>query len=240
MLNEKTLLLNRHQALEELQPQERTTKSFWAHSELLIISAFIVISSYFIVKLALQTGRLTEISTQHEQSIMLTNQQLKGHADRLQRFEDNDRQVRQSLREANSRNGRIETRLSHIEDDDIALKRANARIVANERNFREQLDRLDARAQRTIPQAAAPVAPAPAPATVDPARQKWSGLVPPPGTLAYKNALNEEIWLISRDGKEEQLRPIQKTRRGYRVHNLTDGKDYFLTTQGDLVASSGQ
>jgi hypothetical protein len=41
-----------------------------------------------------------------------------------------------------------------------------------------------------------------------------SGLTPPAGTLVYTNVQNEEIWQILRDGKYQQLRPIEQTRLG--------------------------
>jgi septal ring factor EnvC (AmiA/AmiB activator) len=178
MLDNKPLLLPRQEAIDIAQ--EREPKLPLARGELLIICAFVAISSYFTVKLALQTGRLAQFNTLHERSITLINQQLKEQADHLAAFERTDRQVLQSLHETSLRSGRIETRLGQIEDDHMALKRANARILASEQKLRDQLDLLSARMGQNgspttieVPAAGLPAAPA------GQAHNDASGLKPP-------------------------------------------------------------
>jgi septal ring factor EnvC (AmiA/AmiB activator) len=145
MADDKPLLFPQQEPVAVAQQQERKQKSIWAHTELVIVCAFIAISTYLTVKLALQTGRLAQFNTLHERSITLINQQVKEQAGHLATFERTDREVLQSLQDTRSRNGRIENRLSQIEDDHMALKRANARILANEEKLREQLDVLNGR-----------------------------------------------------------------------------------------------
>jgi septal ring factor EnvC (AmiA/AmiB activator) len=180
MPGNRPLSLPRQEAVGMAQPQERKPKPLLARGELLILCAFVAISSYLTVKLALQTSRLAQFNTLHERSVTLINQQLKEQADHLAAFERTDRQVLQSLNETSLRNGRIETKLSRIEDDHMALKRANARILANEQKLQEQLDLLNARmgqndASTTVE---VPVAPSPA-APAAQVHHDASGLKPP-------------------------------------------------------------
>jgi septal ring factor EnvC (AmiA/AmiB activator) len=190
-------------------------------------------------KLALQASRLAQFNTQHERSITLINQQLKGQADHLQQFEHTDRQVLQAMQETNLRNGRIEHRLTQIEDDHMELKRANARILGNEQKLCEQLDLLNTQMQAVyafhpvdVPVPSRPAAPS------DHAHNYTRGLPPPKRAQVSMNSHKEETWLISKDGKDQQVRPIEQTHLGYLVHNLTDGKDYILTPQGRWLDSS--
>lgn len=240
MLDQKPLLWNGQGGVDVARPQKRERKSLWTRGELLIVCTFIAVSSYLTVKLALQTGRLAEFNTQHERSITVINEQIKDQADQLERFGQSDRRVLQSLHETSLRNGRIEARLARIEDDDMTLKRANARILANEQKLREQLHQFDDGIQPTTPGTfpSTTSLATPPPAIPDHQHKYSTSLLPPRGTVTYRNALNEEIWLISRGGKQEQLRPIEKTRLGYRVHNLTDGKDYIMTPEGHLLANT--
>jgi hypothetical protein len=239
MPNNKPVFLPQEQPVALAQQQERKPKSIWAHTELVIVCAFIAISTYLTVKLALQTGRLAEFNTLHERSITLVNQQVKEQAGHLAAFERTDREVLQSLQDTRSRNGRIEHRLGQIEDDHMALKRANARILANEEKLRDQLDVLNARIGQDTTRVEVPVAPSPAEPS-DHAHKYASGLTPPSGTQVSTNAQNEEIWEIPKDGKTQELRPIEQTHFGYLVHNLTDGKDYILTPQGGLAPRFGE
>jgi hypothetical protein len=74
----------------------------------------------------------------------------------------------------------------------------------------------------------------------DHSHQYASGLKAPKGARVDINEQGQETWLLSKDGKQQQVRPIEQTRLGYRVHNLTDGKDYTLTPEGDWLASSAK
>jgi septal ring factor EnvC (AmiA/AmiB activator) len=222
------------------EPQERKSKLFSGRTELLIVYGFIAISTYLTVRLALQTSRLADFNTLHERSITLINQQLKDQAGHLAAFERTDHEVIKSLNDTNSRNGRIEKRLGQIEDDHMALKRANARILASEQTVRERLDALNTRmAQDNSTTVYVPVAPSAA-TPANHTHQYASGLTPPPGTQVYTNAQNEQIWQTSKDGKQQQLRPIEQTSLGYLVHNLTDGQDYTLTPKGDWLPGSAK
>jgi hypothetical protein len=240
MPENKPLSFPHQEALVIAGGEERKPRSLWARAELLVVCAFIAISSYLTVKLALQTGRLAEFNTLHERSITLINQQMKEQAGHLATFERTDREVLNSLHDTSMRNGRIETRLRQIEDDHMALKRANARILGNEQKLSENFDLLNARmGQDTRTSVEVPVGPPPRPPTGH-AHKYASGITPPPGTLVSTNAQKEEIWHISKDGTNQQLRPISQNGLGYLVHNLTDGNDYILTSQGSWVPASAK
>lgn len=237
MADNKPLLFPHAEPVAIAQPQERKPKMLSGRTELLIVYGFIAISTYLTVKLALQTNRLADFNTMHERSITLINQQLNDQAGHLAAFERTNQEVLKSLHDTGLRNGRIETRLGQIEDDHMALKRANAHILASEQKLREQLDALNARMGQdntTTVEVPMPMTPSTA-AAANHTHQYASSLTPPPGTQVYTNAENELIWQISKGGKQQQLRPIEQTSLGYLVHNLTDGKDYTLTPKGDWL-----
>lgn len=248
MVNEKVLFFRREDAVHEPQLQEARPKSLLVRSELLIVCTFIAVSTYLIVRLAMQTGQLAESNTAHERSIVLINQQLKDHADQLQRFEQTDRQVLDSLRQVGLRNGRIETRLAQIENEHIALKRADARMLQQEQKLREQLNVLNSRTVQNASSATAPsvtsssaIPEPPLSTPADPsdhAHTYVTGLTPPKGTVVFVNQ-NEETWVVSKDGKEQRVHPIERIRLGFLVHNSTDGKDYILSPDGAWLGSSG-
>jgi hypothetical protein len=241
MLDDKPLKLHGEETIHLAKPQERNPKTLVFHGELLILCTFIAVSTYLTVRLALQTGRLAQTNTLHEHSITLINDQLKQQTDHLAAFERTDREVLQSLRETNLRNQRIETRLTQIEDDHMALKRANARILANEQKLGDQLDVVKAQiGQGSSTIVDIPVNPPPAAPADHSHPYVVSGLRAPKGVRVDRNAQGEEIWLVSKDGKQQEVRPIEQTRLGYRIHNLTDGKDYTLTPEGDWLASSAR
>jgi hypothetical protein len=245
--NSLALMLHRRETFDVQAVQTKPAKHF--HGEkLLIICSLVAISSYFMLSLVRQIDRLADYNSVNARSISLLSQRIQQQSTALESLSKADNQVMQSLQETNQRNGRIEHRLTRIEDDHMALKRANATILANEDGLRQQVAQLTARAQVDhstaapipIPNPAIPSAPPslPVPNSAGHQHEFSNGLTPPPGTVVMRSANEEEIWILPKDGQSQQVRPIGKTGLGVVVHNLLDGKDYIVTPSGGWLGSS--
>jgi hypothetical protein len=197
------------------RPREKA-KSLFSRYEFLLVWVFLLVSAYLTLRVVGQLTRVASINTQHERSILQINQQLEDQAARLTRIDGDDRRMTQSLDETARRNGKIEARLTRIEEDYLALKRANDRILANGQQVKERLDRLSIRV------GASPEA-----------------LAPPPGTVVLRGDEAGEVWLVLRERQEHRLSPLRQTPEGVLVRDLKDGKEYILTSWGELLVGGG-
>jgi hypothetical protein len=195
----------------ELVRAQQNARSLFKRYEFLAVCLFVLVSIYLIWKVARELGKVAALDAQHDRSISEIDARLKDQARRLDQTEH---ELLQALGEARERNARMERRLAQIEHDHRALEKANTRMLQDEHKLGARLDQL-------YTWVTVPTAPT-------------GRLTLPPGTVAIPDDKNGEVWVVFREGKEHRVRPLAGWSGGTLVRDLTDGKPYFLTADGQL------
>jgi hypothetical protein len=197
----------------ELVPAREQAGSLVHRYGFLAVWLFLLVSMYLIWKVARQLEKVASLDTQQERSIIEIDARLKGQAGKL---DQTGHVLLQALEEAQERNARMERHLAQIEHARRALEKASTRILQDEQILGARLDQLYTRVR--VPPVAAPA----------------GQLSLPPGMVALPDDKYGEVWVVFREGKEHQMRPVARWSGGTLVRDLADGKQYLLTPEGQL------